>query len=214
MDRAGAPKNTWFLAHDYLAHIHSLCAHCRLNWKVSEQVSRGGIPDISHLLMFYWFQPVLYLDLVSKFPETTEKLGYFVGFADNVGDVMTFKILKNGLNTVLYRSVGRFAADANHRNKRVSFKSEVQDSLIKLDIKTSADFRNSQSKDKSRAFNDNVSTRTRSKTDFGHLDHGVAVRTRSKPQNKCNLSVQGIFFPLHDVVYFKGHEFSMMKNCN
>ena len=52
----------------------------------------------------------------------------------------------------------------------------------------------------------NLSTRTRSKTDFSHLDDGVAVRTRSKSQNKCNLSVQGTLFPLHDVVYFKGHE--------
>jgi hypothetical protein len=44
--------------------------------------------------MFYWFEPVLYLDPVSKFPETTERPGYFVGFADNVGDALTFKILK------------------------------------------------------------------------------------------------------------------------
>ena len=79
---------------------------------------------------------------------------------------MTFKILKNDLNTVLHRSVVRFAADANHRNKRVSFKSDVQDSLIKLDIILSADFRHSHSKDKSRAFNDSVSTRTKSKTDL------------------------------------------------
>jgi hypothetical protein len=48
--------------------------------------------------MFYWFEPVLYLDPVSKFrfPETTERPGYYVGFADNVGDALTFKILKNG----------------------------------------------------------------------------------------------------------------------
>ena len=100
----------------------------------------------------------------------------------------------------------RSAADANHWNKQVSFKLDVEDSLIKLDIKPSADFRHSHSKDKSRAFNDSVSTRTRSKTDFSHLDDGVAVRTRSKSQNKCNLSVQGTLFPLHDVVYFKVHE--------
>jgi hypothetical protein len=33
--------------------------------------------------MFYWFEPVLYLDPVSKFqfPGTTERPGYFVGFA-------------------------------------------------------------------------------------------------------------------------------------
>jgi hypothetical protein len=72
--------------------------------------------------MFYWFEPVLYLDPVSQFPETTERHGYFVGLADNVGDSLTFKILKNDLVTVLYRSVMRSAADANHRNRRVSFK--------------------------------------------------------------------------------------------
>jgi hypothetical protein len=85
---------------------------------------RGVTADIlSHILMFYWFEPELYLDLDSKFhlPETTEKSGYFVGFADNVEDTLTFKILKNDLVTVLHRSVVRSAADASHRNKRVSF---------------------------------------------------------------------------------------------
>jgi hypothetical protein len=54
--------------------------------------------------MFYWFEPVLYLDPVSKFQfsDTTERPGYFVGFADNVGDALTFKVLKNNLVTVLH----------------------------------------------------------------------------------------------------------------
>jgi hypothetical protein len=71
--------------------------------------------------MFYWYEPVLYLDPVSKFPETTERPGYFVGFAYNVGDALKFKILKDDLVTVLHRSVVRSAADASHRNRRVSF---------------------------------------------------------------------------------------------
>jgi hypothetical protein len=65
--------------------------------------------------MFYWFEPVLYLDPVSKFPETTEKPGNFVGFANNIGDVLTLKILKNDLSTIIHRSVVRSAADASHR---------------------------------------------------------------------------------------------------
>jgi hypothetical protein len=71
--------------------------------------------------MFYWFEPVLYLDPVSKFrfPETTERSGYFVRFADNVGDSLTFKILKNNLVTVLHRNVVRSATDASHRNRGV-----------------------------------------------------------------------------------------------
>jgi hypothetical protein len=49
--------------------------------------------------MFYWFEPVLYLNPVSKFqlPETTERPGYFVGFADNLRDALTFKIMKNDI---------------------------------------------------------------------------------------------------------------------
>ena len=100
----------WFLVQDYLAHIHNLSANRQNNWKIPEQ----GTADISHILMFYWFEPVLYLDPVSRFPETTERPGYFVGFADNIGDALTFKILKNDLTTVLHRSVVRSAADANH----------------------------------------------------------------------------------------------------
>jgi hypothetical protein len=90
--------------------------------------------------MFYWFEPVLYLDPVSKFPETTERPEYFVGFADNVGDALTFKILKNDLVTVLHRSLVRSAAGASHRNRRVSFKSDVQESLKLLDTKPSLSF--------------------------------------------------------------------------
>jgi hypothetical protein len=57
-----------------------------------------GIPDIFHILMFYWYEPILYVDTVSKFPETIEKPGYSVCFEDNVGDALTFEILKNDLN--------------------------------------------------------------------------------------------------------------------
>jgi hypothetical protein len=121
LDRTGAPDNIWFLAQDYIAHVHKLSANRQLNWKIPEQVSSGGTSDISHILMYYWFESVLYLDPVSKFrfSETTERPGYFVGFADNVGYALKFKILKNDLVTVLHRSVVRSAADASHRNRRV-----------------------------------------------------------------------------------------------
>jgi hypothetical protein len=74
--------------------------------------------------MLFWFEHVLYLDPVSKFrfTEITERPGYFVGFADNVGDTLAFKILKNDLVKVLNRNVVRSAADASHWNRRVSFK--------------------------------------------------------------------------------------------
>jgi hypothetical protein len=155
--------------------------------------------------MFYWFEPVLYLDPVSKFqlPETTERPGYFVGFADNIGDTLTFKILKNDLVTVLHTSVVRSAADANHRNRRVSFKSDVQKALKLLYSKPSFVWKDSHHKHKSRNTNHDVSNRTRSKADY--TDQHIGSRTRSKMHIVNNVSVQNLFFSLHDATLFQGH---------
>jgi hypothetical protein len=89
----------------YISHVHNLSPNYQINWKIPGQVSRGGegTPDISHILIFYWFEPIQYLYPVSKFPETTERLGYFIDFADSVGNKLSFKILKNDLSTVLHR---------------------------------------------------------------------------------------------------------------
>jgi hypothetical protein len=42
LDRTGVPDNLWFLAQDYLEHVHNLSANRQLNGKIPEQVSRGG----------------------------------------------------------------------------------------------------------------------------------------------------------------------------
>jgi hypothetical protein len=62
---------------------------------------------------------------------------------------------------VLHRSVVRSIADPTHRNERVTFKSDTQESLEKLDTMTS----NSHSKKRSRNTNHDVSNRTRFKAD-------------------------------------------------
>jgi hypothetical protein len=67
LDTTVPPDNLSFLTQDYLSHAHDLNVNHQPNWKIPEQVSRGsgGTSDISHIVMFYWFEPVLYLDLVS-----------------------------------------------------------------------------------------------------------------------------------------------------
>jgi hypothetical protein len=60
LGRTGAPDNQWFLAQDYLAHVHNLSENLQLNWKLTQHESTGGTPDISHILMFDWFESVLY----------------------------------------------------------------------------------------------------------------------------------------------------------
>ena len=46
LDRTGLHNNLWFLTQDYLEHVNNLSASCQLDWKIPEQVSRGG--DIRH----------------------------------------------------------------------------------------------------------------------------------------------------------------------
>ena len=68
----------------------------------------------------------------------------------------------------MHQSVVRSAADANHPNKRVTFKPDVQEMINKLDVMPSNLPGNSHSKQKTRKQNDDVASRTRSKT--GHLE--------------------------------------------
>jgi outer membrane protease len=125
---------------------------------------------------------------------------------------LTFKILKNDLVTVLHRSVVRSAADDNHRNRRVSFKSDVQASHKLLNTKPSSTFfwKDSHHKHKSRRTNNDVSNRTRSKADYTDLH--IGCRTRSKMDSVNNLSVQNLFFPLHDAVLSQGRSKSQARD--
>jgi hypothetical protein len=47
LDKTGAPDNLWLLVRDYLAHVHNLSANRQLNWKIPEQLSKGG--DTRHI---------------------------------------------------------------------------------------------------------------------------------------------------------------------
>jgi hypothetical protein len=124
--------------------------------------------------------------------------------------------LKNDLVTVSHRSVVRSTADASHWNRRVSFKSDLQESLKLLDTKPNLSFvwKDSHHEHKSRRTNNDVSNRTRSKADY--TDQHIGSRTRSKMHNinVSNLSVQNLFFLLHDAILFQGHGKSQAQYLN
>jgi hypothetical protein len=48
LDRTGAPDNLWFVAQDYLSRFHNLSTNRQLNWKIPEQVSKGGTRHIPY----------------------------------------------------------------------------------------------------------------------------------------------------------------------
>jgi hypothetical protein len=84
----------------------------------------------------------------------------------------------------------RSAADESHRSRRVSFKSDVQESLKLLDTTPRFVWKDSHNRNGSRNTNNDVSIRTRSKADY--TDQHVGSRTRSKMHNINinNLSAQ------------------------
>jgi hypothetical protein len=112
--------------------------------------------------------------------------------------------LRNDLVTVLHRSVVRSAADSSHRSRRVSSKSDVQESLKLLDTKPSSTFmwKDIHHKYKSRRTNNDVSNRIRSKADY--TDQNIGSRNRSKMHN---INVNNLSFQICMMqFYFKDME--------
>ena len=91
-----------------------------LNWYTPMQMLTGSTSDISILLQFRFYQPVYFSHPESKIPSnSTELKGRFVGFADHVGDTMTFKVLCEDTTKVLFRSNVRSAEILNTVNYRL-----------------------------------------------------------------------------------------------
>ena len=70
------------------------------------------------LLCFFWLQPVYYKLFETSFPSDSKE-GLFVGVAENIGNVMTFKILTDNTKKVIYRSEVRSALYHNTTNLRI-----------------------------------------------------------------------------------------------
>ena len=78
------------------------------------QALEGTTPDISFLLHFSFYEPVYYRIDSSEpdlnFPSSSnEKKGYWVGFADNQGDSLTWRILTEDTQKIIIRSGVRSA---------------------------------------------------------------------------------------------------------
>ena len=74
----------------------------------------GQVPHISHFLHFSFWEPVYYKvdehEPGLRFPsQSNEKRSHLVGFADNQGDHLTWKILTDDTNTIIIRSAVRSA---------------------------------------------------------------------------------------------------------
>src|SRR5688572_2420094 len=69
------------------------------------QYQKGVTPDISAFLQFTFWQPILYLDHESHWPEFKEKSARWVGMAHSIGDALIFWVLDDQSKQLLARSV-------------------------------------------------------------------------------------------------------------
>jgi len=92
MDRSGAPNYFWALCAVYVVYIINRMSHPMLGNRTPFERCHGHTPDISAILHFSFYKCVYFLDSEVSFPNTRERFGHFVGFAENTGDALTYLI--------------------------------------------------------------------------------------------------------------------------
>ena len=114
MNFYGCPPSAWLLCLQYVCVLLNYMPSPALDGLPPLQALTGQTPDISFLLDFSFWEPVYYRVNPSEpsfnFPSTSnEKRGYWVGFSDNIGDKLTWKILTEDTNHLIFRSAVRSA---------------------------------------------------------------------------------------------------------
>ena len=119
MNRTGAPADCWLLCMIHASYILNHLSCEALDGNVPLGMLYGVVPDISILLLYTFYQPVLYATHNQSYPsDSEERAACWVGFGEHVGDVVTHKLLDDDTKKILYRSAVR-PSDSAHPNKRL-----------------------------------------------------------------------------------------------
>ena len=111
MDCTGTPAFLWLEALKYTCYLlnHTLCPSLDA---IPLQLLIGSTVDISELLQYYWYQQVYCAEDDYSFPsESKEISGRFVGFSENVGHSLTYKILTDHTHKIIHCSWVQSAED-------------------------------------------------------------------------------------------------------
>ena len=114
MNTSGCPACCWLLCWQYICVVLNHLASPTLQGICPVQAFEGTTPDVSFMLHFSFYEPVYYRIDSSEpdlnFPSSSnEKKGYWVGFADNQGDRLTWRILTEDTQKIIIRSGVRSA---------------------------------------------------------------------------------------------------------
>ena len=139
MNLTGAPAHCWLLCMLYVCHLLNATASPALGGLTPLQALTGQVPDISHFLHFSFWEPIYYKVDESepdhRFPsQSNEKRGHWVGFAENKGDQLTWKILTDDTNTIIIRSAVRSATKTSPNLRLDPPKGEDQPQDLTSDV--------------------------------------------------------------------------------
>ena len=138
MNATGCPANVWLLCLEYVCDLLNHSSSHAHSGRTPIEALTGHPPDISHLLFFPFWDEVYYRVDPSEpssgpYPSSTdEKLGHWVGFAHNVGDAFTWKILSADHHILYHSAVRRVASTTpNLRVDRPSGETSPKDDTDK-----------------------------------------------------------------------------------
>ena len=109
MNTSGCPACCWLLCLQYICVVLNHLASPNLQGICRVPALEGTTPDNSCMLHFSFYEPVYYWidssdpDLNSP-SSSNEKKGYWVGFADNQGDRLTWRILTEDTQKIIIHS--------------------------------------------------------------------------------------------------------------
>ena len=129
MNTSGCPACCWLLCLQYICVVLNHLASPTLQGICPVQALEGTTPDISFLLHFSFYEPIYYRIDSSEpdlnFPSSSnEKKGYWVGFADNQGDSLTWRILTEDTQKITIRSGVRSALRTTTNQRLASSSGE------------------------------------------------------------------------------------------
>ena len=129
MNTSGCPACCWLLCLQYICVVLNHLASPTLQGICPVQALEGTTPDISFLLHFSFYEPVYYRIDSSEpdlnFPSSSnEEKGYWVGFADNQGDSLTWRILTEDTQKIIIRSGVRSALRTTTNQRLASSSGE------------------------------------------------------------------------------------------
>ena len=106
MNTSGSPACCWLLFLQYICVVLNHLASPTLQGICPVQALAGTTPDISFMLHFSFYEPVYYrIDSFEPdfhFPSSSNgKKGHWVGFADNPGDRLTWRILTEDTQKII-----------------------------------------------------------------------------------------------------------------